>query len=83
MSMFTLRLEDSVTKELNQICENQGYTKTGLIKSLIKDFLGKERVGKKRPSHAKNKRFADLCGVFQFGGNAVEDEDMIFELDDE
>lgn len=84
MSSFTLRLEDPLTKELDQVCEDHGYTKTGLIKSLIKDFLEKVPANKKKQQpYIKNKRFADLCGIFQFGGNAVKDEEMIFELDDE
>ncbi len=38
MTSFTLRLDDSLNRELDQICENEGYTKTGLIKNLVKNY---------------------------------------------
>lgn len=77
MEAFTLRLEPDLAKQLDQVCRNEGYTKTGLVKALIRDFLGKRSVLPAKttgPSGLKK-----LVRVVTLGGDAVKDSEAYFE----
>ncbi|MBU0505653.1 MAG: ribbon-helix-helix protein, CopG family [bacterium] len=74
MTAFTLRLDDSLAKKLDHICEKRGFSKNGLVKSLIRDFLNKETL----PLKEKHS-LASLVSVVNLGGNAVHDSEEYFE----
>lgn len=74
MPAFTLRLEDDLSKKLDQACQKYGYSKNGLIKSLIRDFL----EGKSSPTQSQP-LFQDLVGVVSLGGDSLKDTENFFE----
>ena len=73
-STFTLRLEPELGLRLDTLCEKRGFSKTGLIKSLIRDFLEKEQPGSLPAGKAKPS-LQDLVGIIHLGGDAVRDAD--------
>lgn len=78
MTALTLRLEDTLARRLDKACRENGYNKTGLIKKLIKDFLGcgaAERIVQK----PVKKDIRSLVGIIRLGGDSVVDADSVFE----
>lgn len=78
MEAFTLRLEPALAKQLDQICRSEGYTKTGLVKSLIRDFLNKRSASPRSPAGSPS-RLRKLVRVVTVGGDAVKDSEGYFE----
>lgn len=76
MNAFTLRLDETLSKKLDRICMQQGYSKTGLVKVLIREFLDKQ--SQTRPNQHKNK-LSDLVGIVNIGGDALDDMDSFFD----
>ena len=79
MTAFTLRLENSLAKQLDQFCGEHGYKKTGLIVSLIRRFFEKEQKEALPSSKKGSKNLKKLVGVVSLGGDAVKDADTYFE----
>jgi hypothetical protein len=90
MSAFTLRLEPPLAKKLERVCREKGYSKTGLVKSLIRDFL--ERTASKKNASSGTVRhampsikgkggggLASLVGIVSLGGDSVLDKRHVFE----
>jgi len=78
MTAFTLRLETGLARQLDRVCRERGYKKTGLVKALIRDFLDQlEDKSVKRPGTEKNLK--KLVGIVTLGGDAVADADAYFE----
>ncbi len=73
-STFTLRLEPELGSRLDTLCEKKGFNKTGLIKSLIREFLEKEQSNCLPKGKAKPK-LQNLVGIIHLGGDAVQDAD--------
>jgi len=78
MSAFTLRLEPTLAKQLDRICRDKGYKKTGLVKALIRDFLKQEAAPATRKA-APQANLKKLVGIVTLGGDAVSDADAYFE----
>ena len=79
MTAFTLRLETPLAKKLDQICRQKGFSKTGLVKSLIRNFIDEQiQPAKTKPDKQKNKQNS-LVGIVTLGGDAVLDANSIFE----
>lgn len=76
MTAFTLRFEDSLAKKLEKICLQKGYSKTGLIKSLVRDFL--EKNDPAHPAKKTTQSLKNLVGIVRLGGHAVDDADNVF-----
>lgn len=76
MNAFTLRLEPPLTKKLDKICREKGFSKTGLIKSLIRDFVDKQEKIPSRATAASGP--SSLVGIVKLGGDAVRDAEEIF-----
>lgn len=77
MTAFTLRLENDLSRRLDQFCKEHGYKKTGLIVSLIRRFFEGEKgvpLSKKQAKTLKK-----LVGIVSLGGDAVKDSDACFE----
>ena len=75
MEAFTLRLEQGLAKQLDQVCRSEGYTKTGLVKALIRDFLGKRSsLPSKNTGHSNLKK---LVRVVNLGGDSVKDSEDV------
>jgi metal-responsive CopG/Arc/MetJ family transcriptional regulator len=53
MKQLTVRVPDDEYKALNTICEEEGYSKVKLIRTLIRDFI------KEKESH-KGKDYIDI-----------------------
>lgn len=54
MPAFTLRLDDDLDKDLDKLCEEQGYSRTGLIKALIRNFVeSRQKPPDLRPQPAR------------------------------
>ena len=72
-STFTLRLEPELGSKLDALCQKKGFNKTGLIKSLIREFLAKEQPGflpQGKP------QLQNLVGIIRLGGDAVQDSEV-------
>jgi hypothetical protein len=80
MHAFTLRLEPSLAKKLDLVCKRKGYSKTGLMKSLIRNFIEQETLGTTppqttpQPMDGKKKGLAALVGIVSLGGDSVKDK---------
>lgn len=82
MSAFTLRLEPALSKKLDKICRDKGYSKTGLVKSLIRNFVAEEdkpQTFKMPSSEEQMKALEGLCGIVKWGGDALKDSEKIWE----
>lgn len=80
MEAFTLRLEPALAKQLDRICQAEGYTKTGLLKSLIRDFLTKKSRLPSLPSRERSlSRLKKLVRIVTLGGDAVADSEAYFD----
>lgn len=77
MNSFTLRLEPPLTKKLDKICHERGFSKTGLIKSLIREFI--DRQDKLPTTGNKASGLNSLVGIVRLGGDAVQDAEDVFE----
>lgn len=77
MNAFTLRLEPALTKKLDKICHERGFSKTGLIKSLIRNFI--EKQDKLPTTNGKASGLEALVGIVRLGGDAVQDAEDVFE----
>ena len=78
MTAFTLRLENSLAKQLDQFCAEHGYKKSGLIISLIRRFFEGEK--ELTPASKKQtKKLKNLVGIVSLGGDAVKDTEAYFE----
>lgn len=73
-AIFTLRLEPELGSKLDALCEKRGFNKTGLIKSLIREFLEREQSGYLPKGRTKPK-LQNLVGIIRLGGDAVQDAD--------
>lgn len=78
MQAFTLRLDPPLAKKLDRICKQKGYSKTGLVKSLIRDFVEKETPTappeKTPPREGEKRGLAALAGIVSWGGDSVKDK---------
>lgn len=83
MNAFTLRLEPPLAKKFEKFCREKGYSKTGLVKSLIRDFLARQEPAQATaPFKYKNPGpagLAKLVGIMSLGGDSVEDKRHVFE----
>lgn len=85
MHAMTLRLDDRTSKRLDRVCRKKGYKKTGVIKSLIDDFLAAEEKPFVIPMRAKDYKpatiynLSKLCGIVSLGGDSVEDTEDYWE----
>lgn len=79
MTAFTLRLDNTMAKQLDQFCKEHGYKKTGLIISLIRRFFEGEQKETVPPSKKQTKKLKKLVGIVSLGGDAVKDADVYFE----
>lgn len=70
MNVFTLKLNNSLAKQLDRFCRQHGYKKTDLIISLIRNFFKKKQ---------KETKLKKLVGMVSLGGNAVKDAEIYFE----
>lgn len=84
MSAFTLRLDASLGKKLETFCSKRGFSKNGLIQTLIRDYLSLYHNEQKStpvpplPPHSLGK-FRGLVGMISLGGNALEDTEDLYE----
>lgn len=78
MPALTLRLPPSLAKSLDKVCKEKGYKKTGLITTLIRDFLKRE---KNKPIYrgGRAEDLEPLIGMMSIGGDAVEDSELYYE----
>ena len=82
MHAFTLRLEPALAKKLAEFCKKKGYSKTGLVKSLVRDFIERETASvpdkKTVPPDGEKRGLASLVGIVSFGGDSVKDCNELF-----
>ena len=78
MSAFTLRVEPALAEQLDRVCHEKGYKKTGLVKALIRDFLQRE-TGQATVKKAPQPKLTKLVGIVNLGGDAVVDAEDYFE----
>ena len=45
MTPIQLNIEDNLDRQLNAVCDRKGYTKDGLVRNLIVNYLSKENSG--------------------------------------
>lgn len=79
MTALTVRLDPETAKQFDQFCKKYGYSKNGVIKSLICNFLHEESESEKILQKNKMKmgklNLNDLVGIVSLGGDAVEDSE--------
>lgn len=77
MKALSIRLDDHLGKEFDEICRKAGYKKNTLLTRLIATFV---RHQKKGGGGRKGKDpFLDVIGLMQvepFAGTAVSDDDV-------
>ncbi len=76
MYAFTLRLNPKLNKSFDKLCVARGFSKTGLIQALIRDFVEKHSS---QPKATKPEMFKGLVGMVRLGGDAVKDSEDLFE----
>lgn len=76
MSVFTLRLDPTLAKSFGRFCNEKGFSKNGLINTLVRDFLKNQSSSKKAKSKVSLKK---LVGIVSLGGDSVADADAYFE----
>lgn len=76
MTAFTLRLDDTLARQLDKACREKGYSKTGLVKTLIKKFLS--GVTDIAPEQKTKKSLRSLVGIVRLGGDSVVDTEEYF-----
>lgn len=80
MTAFTLRLEPALATQLDQFCREHGYKKTGLILSLLRDFLKGKKTGQAADSRKRQARNIEhLVGAVTLGGDSIKDAECYFE----
>jgi hypothetical protein len=80
MNTFTLRLEDRLAKKLDKICRLRGFKKTGLIKSLVQNFVAKEEEqGVVETQKFRSLNLRSLVNIVSLGGDAVEDCENLYD----
>lgn len=78
VAYFTLRLEPSLAKKFDKVCRQKGYKKTGILNSLVREFIQKEEAAPSPPAPINMRASADfrgLVGIISLGGDAVEDSE--------
>lgn len=83
MLAFTLRLDDSMAKKLDKKCRREGYTKTGLVKKLLKQWLTGDHPQEKSHNQILLEKYggvskrplSDFVGCLSIGGNALEESE--------
>lgn len=88
MLAFTLRLDDSLAKMVDKKCRREGYSKTGLVKRLLKQWLEDDGKTQEKSNNqillekyggVSKRPLSDFIGCISLGGNSVEDCDNIFD----
>jgi len=41
---LTLRLEDELFADFSRLCREKGYSKSGVIKAMLREFLRREKI---------------------------------------
>lgn len=77
MAAFTLRLEPKLAKTFQQVCQKKGFSKTGLIVSLIRDFINQNEAPPQKPKPSS--LFYGLVGVVHLGGDALKDSEALYD----
>ncbi len=75
MTAFTMRLDNNIAKQLDKICKEKGYSKTGLLKTLIRDFIKTQTT---LSAKKQGKGISSLVGVVNLGGDAIKDSEDYF-----
>lgn len=76
MTTLSIRLDDRISKEFDQLCKHEGYKKNGLIVRLITDFLHSKKVS--IPSISFHD-ISSIEGKVSLGGNALDDTEQVFD----
>ncbi len=74
MTTLSIRLDDNLGRELNLLCQKEGYKKSGLLIRLLREFLEK----KKAPPSIPSLQDFSWEGKLTLGGDALEETEKAF-----
>lgn len=69
MKALSIRLDDDLNEEFDELCHQEGYKKNGVVVKLIRGFVQKKR----KPKGVKIKDLMKFSGVLSLGGDAMAD----------